>query len=127
MAPLYVKRLDERGMLCQLWVAQQAGRAPCSIDRGGRVEHARLNVQLLGRLEGRIVLLRFRHLPGRLPAELVLLVKLILEIKCRDSYLLTWNRLLVGVILIFDEILNNTLQSMIAGVVTPRFALALGR
>ena len=24
--------------------------------------------------------------------------------------LLTWNRLLVGVILIFDEILNNTLQ-----------------
>lgn len=43
------------------------------------------------------------------------------------AYLLTWNRLLVGVILIFDEILNNTLQSMIAGVVTPRFALALGR
>ena len=44
-----------------------------------------------------------------------------------DSGPLTWNRLLVGVILIFDEILNNTLQSMIAGVVTPRFALALGR
>ena len=43
------------------------------------------------------------------------------------TYLLTWNRLLVGVILIFGEILNNTLQSMIAGVVTPRFALALGR